>query len=86
VTVRVSVRLTEEDLAALDAIVATGRFATRSDALRAGCARVVHEARQHEIDAAYRRGYDEKPQEEWVGAFGLSALAAFGRAEGDESL
>ena len=85
-TVQVPVRLTEEDVAALDAIVASGRFTSRSDALRAGLARVLHEERQHEIDDAYRRGYEEKPQEEWVGALGLSALAAFDRAEGGEPL
>ncbi len=85
-TIQVPVRLTEEDVAALDAIVAAGRFASRSEALRAGLARVLHEERERAIDDAYRRGYGEKPQEEWVGEVGLAGLAAFDRAEGGEPL
>ncbi len=85
-TVQVPVRLTEADLAALDKSIAEGRFANRSDALRAGLARVLREEREHEIDAAYRRGYTEHPQEEWVGELGLAGLAAFHRAEGGEPL
>ncbi len=73
-------------MAALDAIVAAGRFASRSEALRAGLARVLHEERERAIDDAYRRGYGEKPQEEWVGEVGLAGLAAFDRAEGGEPL
>jgi Arc/MetJ-type ribon-helix-helix transcriptional regulator len=76
--IRVPVRLTEEDVTALDAIVAAGRFASRSDVLRAGLARVLHEERERVIDEAYRRGYGEQPQEEWVG---FAGLAAFDQAE-----
>jgi Arc/MetJ-type ribon-helix-helix transcriptional regulator len=79
--IRVPVRLTEEDVTALDAIVAAGRFASRSDVLRAGLARVLHEEREREIDEAYRRGYGEQPQEEWVGFLEFAGLAAFDQAE-----
>jgi len=85
-TIQVPVRLTEEDVAALDAIVAGGRFGSRSDALRAGLARVLHEEREREIDEAYSRGYGKKPQEDWVGAVGFAGLAAFDHAEGGEPL
>jgi Arc/MetJ-type ribon-helix-helix transcriptional regulator len=73
-------------VAALDAAVASGRFASRSEALRAGLAQVLAEEREREIDAAYERGYGAIPQEEWVGELGLSGLAAFDRAEGGEPL
>lgn len=85
-TVQVPVRLTEGDLEALDALVASGRFANRSEALRAGLAHLVHEEREREIDEAYRRGYGEHPQEDWVGQVGLAGLTAFHRAEGGEPL
>jgi len=85
-TVQVPIRLTEEDAAALDSLVSQGRFATRSDALRAGLARLLRDERERAIDEAYRRGYGEHPQEEWVGEVGLAGLAAFDRAEGGEPL
>lgn len=85
-TVQVPVRLTESLLAALDAAVARGRFASRSEALREGLAAILREERERGIDDAYRRGYGDRPQEEWVGDVGLAALAEFHRAEGDEPL
>jgi Arc/MetJ-type ribon-helix-helix transcriptional regulator len=85
-TNQVPVRLTEEDVAALDQLVASGRFASRSDVLRTGLERLLHEAREREIDEAYAKGYGEHPQEEWVGRAGLAAFAAFAEAEGGEPL
>lgn len=85
-TIQVPVRLTESDLAALDAAIARGRFANRSDALRAGLERILYEERQRAIDEAYSVGYRKHPQEEWVGDLGLAGLAAFDEAEGGESL
>jgi Arc/MetJ-type ribon-helix-helix transcriptional regulator len=85
-TTQVPVRLTDSDLAALDAAVARGRFASRSDALRAGLQRVLAEERQQEIDDAYAAGYREHPQEEWVGELGLAGLSAFDKAEGGAPL
>ena len=85
-TVQVPVRLTEEDLDALDAAVAAGHFESRSAALRAGLAHVLHEERERAIEEAYRRGYGEHPQEEWIGKAGLAALIAFDRAEGGDPL
>jgi len=85
-TIQVPVRMPESDVAALDAVVASGRFASRSEALRAGLAQLLREEQQREIDAAYQRGYGARPQEEWVGAVGLAGLEAFDRAEGGEPL
>jgi Arc/MetJ-type ribon-helix-helix transcriptional regulator len=85
-TIQVPVRLTDRDVAALDAVVASGRFASRSEALRAGLAQLLREEREREIDAAYHRGYGASPQEEWVGELGLAALGAFDEAEGGDPL
>jgi Arc/MetJ-type ribon-helix-helix transcriptional regulator len=85
-TTQVPVRLTDSDLAALDAAIARGRFANRSEALRAGLERILREERQHEIDQMYANGYGKHPQEEWVGELGLAALAAFDKAEGGPRL
>jgi Arc/MetJ-type ribon-helix-helix transcriptional regulator len=85
-TTQVPVRLTGSDLAALDAAIARGRFANRSEALRAGLDRILHEERQREIDELYAAGYGKHPQEEWVGELGLAGLAAFDEAEGGTPL
>ena len=85
-TTQVPVRLTDADLAALDAVVARGRFANRSEALRAGLDRILYEERQRDIDETYAAGYGKHPQEEWVGELGLAGLTAFDRAEGGASL
>ncbi len=80
-TMQIPVRISERDVAELDAAVKRGRFATRSDAVRAGIELLLREEREREIDDAYRRGYGEHPQEEWVGEAGLAAFAAFVSAE-----
>jgi Arc/MetJ-type ribon-helix-helix transcriptional regulator len=78
--------MTDRDVAALDELVADGRFASRSDALRAGFARLLDEERERAIGDAYRRGYGEQPQEEWVGQVGIHGLAELDHAEGGEPL
>jgi Arc/MetJ-type ribon-helix-helix transcriptional regulator len=85
-TVQVPVRLTEEDAARLDELVARGRFANRSEALRAGLKQLLKDERDREIEEAYRRGYGEYPQEEWVGKAGLALFAAWAEAEGGEPI
>jgi Arc/MetJ-type ribon-helix-helix transcriptional regulator len=81
VTVRVTVRLTQEDAASLDDLVARGRFASRSEGFREVLAQLLREEREREIDEAYRRGYGKYPQEEWIGELGLAALAAWDKSE-----
>ena len=78
--------MTDSDLAMLDDLIEQGRFGNRSEALRAGVARLFEDEREHAIDAAYRRGYAEHPQEEWVGEVGLAGLAEFDRTEGGKPL
>jgi Arc/MetJ-type ribon-helix-helix transcriptional regulator len=85
-TTQVPVRLTDSDLAALDAAIARGRFANRSEALREGLERVLYEERQREIDETYAAAYAKRPQAEWVGELGLAGLAAFDKAEGGPPL
>jgi Arc/MetJ-type ribon-helix-helix transcriptional regulator len=85
-TTQVPVRLTNSDLAALDAAIARGRFANRSEALRAGLDRVLSEERQDEIDERYAVGYGRHPQKEWIGELGFAGLAGFDGAEGGPPL
>ena len=72
---QIAVRLSDEDLAALDDAVERGRFPSRAAALRAGLDRLLREERDREIEEAYRRGYGAKPQEPWIGEAGLRAGA-----------
>jgi Arc/MetJ-type ribon-helix-helix transcriptional regulator len=80
-TKQIPLRISERELSALDRIVAGGRFPSRSAALRAGLELLLREERRQAVDDAYRRGYERKPQEEWVGDAGLAAFAAFVAAE-----
>lgn len=80
-TKQIPLRISERDLSALDSVVASGRFSSRSAALRAGLELLLRDDRERAIDDAYRRGYEAKPQEEWVGEAGLAAFAAFVAAE-----
>jgi Arc/MetJ-type ribon-helix-helix transcriptional regulator len=81
VSTPVQTRLDDDELRALDAAVERGRFASRSDALRAGLAHILREEREQEIAAAYARGYGRQPQEPWVGELGLALLAKVVAAE-----
>ena len=85
-TNQVPVRLTEEDVAALDELVRAGEFKNRSEVLRAALAGLLRERREQEIEDAYRRGYARYPQEEWIGIAGLAAFAAWDAAEGGDPL
>jgi Arc/MetJ-type ribon-helix-helix transcriptional regulator len=80
-TKQIPLRISERDLAALDGVVASGRFPSRSAALRAGLNLLLREERRRAIEDAYRRDYETTPQEEWVGEAGLAAFAAFVAAE-----
>jgi Arc/MetJ-type ribon-helix-helix transcriptional regulator len=73
--------MTESVVAALDELVVRGRFASRSDALRTGLARIVREEREREISDAYRRNHTKHPQPDWIGEAGLAAFAAFQPAQ-----
>lgn len=85
-TIQIPVRIPEEDADRLDAIVASGRYASRSDALRQGLDRILREERDREIVESYRRAYAEHPQEE--SEIGIWAFARFVEREeaGEEPL
>lgn len=73
---QIAVRLDDEDLARLDATVASGRYASRAAAVRAGVEQLLRAERECEIVDAYRRGYGKHPQEEDLGGAGLLLMAA----------
>jgi Arc/MetJ-type ribon-helix-helix transcriptional regulator len=78
---QIAVRLADEALAGLDATVASGRYASRAAAVRAGVECVLAEERERQIADAYRRGYEQAPQEERVGEAGLAFMAEVLRDE-----
>lgn len=80
-TVQIPVRIPDEDARKLDEAVASGRFATRSEALREGLAMLLREEREREIEEAYRRAYEKYPQEDWIGEVGLWAMTQIVAAE-----
>lgn len=69
---QIAVRLSDEQLAGIDAAVAQGHFESRAAAVRAGVERVLREQRDLEIAEAYRRGYGGQPQDEDTGKLGLA--------------
>jgi len=62
---QIAIRLDDEDLAALDAEVASGRYPSRAAAVRAGVRGLARERRSREIAERYRRAYGDVPQEPW---------------------
>jgi Arc/MetJ-type ribon-helix-helix transcriptional regulator len=80
-TVQIPVRIPDRDAELLDDAVARGRFASRSEALRAGLAMLLREERDREIADEYRRAYEKYPQEDWIGEVGLWALTQIVAAE-----
>lgn len=61
---QVAVRLGEELLERIDAMVDAGRFETRAEAIRAGIEELVDRERRREIGEAIVQGYRERPQAE----------------------
>ncbi|MCY7304163.1 MAG: ribbon-helix-helix domain-containing protein [Thermoleophilia bacterium] len=82
-TVQIPVRIPEEDAERLDAVVASGRYASRSDALRSGLELILRQERDREILESYRRAYAECPEEESeIGLWALTELVRKERAAG----
>ena len=75
-TRQVAVRLPMDAIAFLDAVVESGAFPTRTAAIAEAVTSMSRAMREQNLVAAYRRGYGEHPQEEWVGKIGLEAFAA----------
>ena len=72
---QIAARLSAAEMEKLDALVSAGRYPSRAAAVRAGLELLFREEREREIVEAYRRGYGEQPQEEWIGRAGLLAGA-----------
>lgn len=80
-TIQIPVRISEEALSELDLAIARGRYPNRSAALRVALELLLRNERDRELEEAYRRGYGEHPQEDWIGETGLAAFASFVEAE-----
>ena len=61
-TVQIAVKLSESLIGAVDALVADGRFASRSEAVRRGLDHVVAQARADRIDRAFADGFQRVPE------------------------
>ena len=65
-TIQIAVKLPDQVVAAIDELVAGGRFDSRSAAVRAGLDVIIHQARADQIDRAFAEGfrrYPERPEE-----------------------
>ena len=58
---QLAVRVTEEQLKALDAFAASRGYANRADAIRAAIADAIARADDQAIDESYRSGYSAFP-------------------------
>lgn len=70
-SVQIAVRLADDDLERLDAVIARGAFPSRAAAVRAGLDHVLRAEREQQIAEAYRRGYANDGGDESVGEAGL---------------
>lgn len=59
--VQIAIRLPDEDLEAVDELVASGVVATRAEAIRRGVALLLADAHEQQISDAYRRAYADRP-------------------------
>lgn len=83
-TQQIPVRIADEKAAELDRLVGAGRYASRSDALRAGLDRLLADEREREIEDAYRRASTVATADD--ATFGFAALAEWSAREGGEPL
>lgn len=76
-----AIRMSAELARSLDELVASGRFATRAEAVRAAIERLVEAERRREVGRAIVQGYERVPQTE---AEVVAATAAATRAIEEE--
>ena len=60
-TVQIAVKLPDELLEAVDRLVASNRFASRSEVVRAGLQRIVADDAAQTIDRAFSEGFTRHP-------------------------
>jgi Arc/MetJ-type ribon-helix-helix transcriptional regulator len=73
---QIAVRLSREELAALDDLVDRGVFASRAAAVRAGIAAIAELDRRRMIDEAIVEGYRRHPQTPAEEAAALASMRA----------
>ena len=61
VTTQIAVKLPDDLLAAIDRLVDSHRFASRSEIVRAGLQRVIADSTAETIDRAFARGFAQHP-------------------------
>lgn len=78
-TVQIALRIPEGLVRALDALVAQGRYATRTAAVRTAVAELAEREERRRIDAAIVEGYTRVPpsdeEERWAAAAGREMIA-----------
>jgi Arc/MetJ-type ribon-helix-helix transcriptional regulator len=63
-TIAMTLRLPEKDAAALDKLVAEGRYPDRSTAVRTAVMGLLRAERERALALAYERGYGAQPDDE----------------------
>ena len=85
-TTQIPIRIPDEDAKRIDEIVATGRYASRSEVLRQGLELILREEREREIVESYRRAFAAEPEEESeIGIWAFGELVREERAAGYEA-
>jgi Arc/MetJ-type ribon-helix-helix transcriptional regulator len=60
-TISITIRLPDRDAEALDELIASGRYADRTTAVRTAISRLLRAERERDIVAVFRRGYGQQP-------------------------
>lgn len=61
-SVQIAVKVPGDLLETVDRLVASGRFESRSEAIRFGIGLAVGQARREEVDAAFAQGFQRLPE------------------------
>ena len=72
----IALRLADDTLDALDALVADGTFSTRTDAVRTAIATLLRAQARSQIDRSIIDGYTRMPQTDGEVAFATAATRA----------
>jgi Arc/MetJ-type ribon-helix-helix transcriptional regulator len=78
-TAQLAVRLSERTLKSLDDLIRAGRFANRTEAIRAAVDALISDAERREIEAAIVEGYrrsPDAPTDPWLEAATSAMVSA----------
>jgi Arc/MetJ-type ribon-helix-helix transcriptional regulator len=73
-SIEVRVELSDDELAALDDVVSSGAFSSRSEAFQQAVASFLRRRSSAGIAASYRRAYRDSPEDERLAGLGLRLL------------